>query len=173
MAFNAREQRLTVVVLLLVGGWGSLSWGLDPLLQRADELEQQVEGQTAKLEKLSVLMASRSAVEREYGQVEPYLKSTMAQSLDPAVFLSELESLAREADVQINLKPRISKSREGERLAVELELRAPQERLFALIDLFLTMPHLVEIERLHLSPSPGSEGDLRAHLILAKLAFSP
>ncbi len=173
MAFNAREQRLTMVVLLLVGSWASLTWLIDPLVARGDDLKQQVEAQTAKLEKLSALIASRSVVEEEYAQVEPYLQAAMAQEGEPAAFLSELEGLAREADVQINLKPRISRGRDKDGLVVELELLAPQERLFALLDALLTMPQLVKIERLHLAPAPGSKGQLRAHLILAKRIFSP
>ena len=173
MVFKAREQRLTIIVVLLVGAWAVLTWLADPLIARGDELKQQVEAQTIKLEKLSALMASRSVVEDEYIQVEPYLQAAMAQHGEPAAFFSELEELAREADVQINLKPRISRGRDKDGLVVELELLAPQVRLFALLDALLTMPQLVEIERLHLAPAPSDSGQLRAHLILSKRTFAP
>lgn len=173
MAFKAREQRLTIIVVLLVGAWATLTWLADPLIARGDELKQQVESQTIKLGKLSALMASRSVVEKEYIQVEPYLQAALAQNNEPAAFLSQLEELARKADVQINLKPRISRGRNKGGLVVELELLAPQGRLFALLDTLLTMPQLVEIERLHLTPAPGNTRQLRAHLILSKHIFAP
>ncbi len=167
--FSPRERRVVFIAAVVIGSWVVIAWVVEPLWQRAKQLEQQVAAQALKLEKLSDLLAKRDSIEQAYQAVSGYLADE-GEGQGPAILLGELEALARRANVQINLKPRPIKRRgEVSRLGVELDLQATQAQLFSFLDALLGMPKLIELVRLNISSAPGKQDVLRAHLVLEQL----
>ncbi len=168
---NPRERRLFLFAVLAVGVWFVIAQLLEPLWGRAKELSQQVESQSAKVDRLNELFAKRQAIDREYQLIQPYV-SEDAPDIDPATFLGELEALARRADVQVDLRPKPALRRgEVTRVGLEIDLSAPQDQLLAFLDALFSMPRLIEIKRLHISSAPGRQGLLRAHLVMEQLVL--
>lgn len=165
------ERRLALVALMVVGCWLFVSIVVQPILAHRDQMRQQVETQSEKLEALRRVLLQGDEVDRAYQQYAPYLDGTDGEA--QGMFFSELESVARTASVTLNMKPRPAKT-EGRvsRLEIELDVEGPQENLLAFLDALLQMPKLVAIDRLRLSTSPAREGVLRANLVLRKLSVS-
>lgn len=167
---SARERRLTLIAAMLIGAWAAVSWVVEPLWFRARQAEQHVEIQTRKFQQFGDLFAERDAIEQQYQAIVPYLGGGNAQA--PAGFLGELEVLAKRADVQVDLKPKpVKQQGDLSRLGVELQLQATQAQLFAFLDALLTMPRLIEVERLQISSAPGQADILRAYLVIEQVTL--
>ena len=171
--FKPRERRLLLVTSILIGCLVLVSWIVVPLGNRASDLEQRVVAQTLKVDTLSRLLAHQLTIEQTYQAVSSYL-SEDGEEVVEAAFLADLERLAHQANVQLNLKPKPTKQ-EGHlrHLGVELDFHATQEQLFMFLDLLLRMPRLVQIERLHIASAPGKPDLLRTQLLLEQLTFHP
>ena len=153
---------------MAIGSWAVVSWFVEPLWHRAQQLEQRVLAQRLLLEEFSQLLVRRSAIDQAYEALSPYLSE---EGTDEATLLEELEALARHADAQIDLKPQPPTPRRGiGRGGVELNLAASQERVFALLDTLLRMPRLIDVSRVQLANAPGKPGMLSARLLIEDLA---
>ena len=167
------ERRLAMIAMVVIGCWLFVSTVVQPLRAHRAETQQRIQTQREKLDALQRVLAQSAQVEQAYQQFAPYLNGADGDSA-PGAFFSELESVARNANVTLNLKPRPAKT-EGRisRLEVELDLEGSQPDLLAFLDSLLQMPRLIAIDRLRLSTTPSREGILRANLVLHKLSLSP
>jgi len=162
---------LAFVAAVILGTWAVISWGVQPLWDKAHQLRDHLEAQTDKLRAVSDLLAHVEAIEREHRQVSRYLAQEDAEG---SQFLDALEALARGSAVQLNLKPRPLKRDERlSRFEVELDVEGAQERLLAFLDELLRMPVLLTIERLRISSVSGKARSLRANLVIQKLTLQP
>ena len=165
------ERRLALIAMAVIGCWVFVSVIVQPLLAHRAEVRQRIQTQSEKLDALHRVLAQSGDIEQAYSQIAPYLDGTEDEPAH-GVFFSELESVARSANVTLNLKPRPAKS-EGRisRLDIELDVEGSQADLLSFLDSILRMPKLVAIDRLRLSTTPAREGILRANLVLRKLSL--
>ena len=169
LALRPTERRLALVAGVLIGCWAIVSWVVQPLWDRVHRLRERVQMQTEKLEALTRLVRQSSDIERAYQHAAPFLRSAESGNT-PEAFLHDLESLARQAGVTLNLKPRPLK--EDERLArfeVELDVEGSQQSLMPFLDSLLHLSRLTSIDRLRLSTIPTKTDGLRANLIVQQL----
>ncbi len=165
-----RERRLALSAGILIVSWGVVSFLLQPLWSRGEELKSEAASQTEKLDALNALIAQQQTVAHAYEQVAAYLQPTEAGT--QAGLLSELESLSRQADLRLNLKPRPGKrDAHGERLEIEVDVEGPQAKVLSFLDEVLTMPRLVSVERLRLASVPAKTDTVRANLILQHITL--
>lgn len=163
-----RERRLALGAGIVILSWGVVSFLLQPLWSRMDALKSEVESQTEKLDALNALIARQHTVAQAYERVAAYLQP--AEGGDHAGLLNDLEILARQAELHLNLKPRPGKrDAHGERVEVEVDVEGPQARVLAFLDELLRLPRLVSVERLRLASVPAKNDIVRANLVLHHL----
>ena len=169
LKFHSRERRLALMAGSLIGCWILVSWVVQPLWDRLRDLRLRVTTHEEKLSSLYHLLANASTIEGRYRAYAPYLQSG-ADERSHAAFLGELETLARQADVQLNLKPRPPKSAgDMSRFEIELDAEGAQADLLTFVDRLLQLPQLVSIERLRIAVVPAKPDVLKASLLLHKL----
>ena len=166
-----RERRLAMAAGLVIGCWALVSWMVQPLWDRATDTRRYVGTQTEKLAALGHFLAQSPSVERGYAAVAGYLQAGDAAQLQSA-FLNELESLARQSNIQLGLTPRPVKRQERvSRFDVELDAEGSQQNLLVFVDALLRMPRLVAVERLRLTGVPLKPDLVRATVVLQHLSF--
>ncbi len=169
LALDARERRLILMAGIALGCWAFISWIVQPLWDRAGELREHIQRQEKKLSAISRLLAQASAADPASGGAAVDVAETDDAQRS---FLGELESLSRNSDVRVNLKPRPG-TMDGKvsRFEVELDVEGSQEQLLGFLDALLQMPRLLTIERLRLSSVPLKENYLRASLVIQRTAL--
>lgn len=171
LMLRERERRLTLITAMFLGCWVFVSWLAQPLWQHVRELQDHVATQSQKLEARSRLLAKAPSVERRYQELAAYLQPSGGEPAQRA-FLNELESLSRNANVHLNLKPRAVPQEQGmSRFEVELGVEGSQQALLAFLDALFRMPTLLVIERLRVSTVPAKIDEIRATLVLQKLTL--
>ena len=168
-----RERRLTLITSVVVGCWGLVSFVVQPLWERVNEVRLHVETHTEKLEALGRLLKQAPSVTHAYAAVAPYLNAAPLEEAQ-STFLHDLEALSRASSVQLNLKPRQVK-RDGTRshFEVELDVEGPQPQLMGFLDALFRMPNLITIERLRMSSVQAKESLLRVNLVIQQLLLAP
>lgn len=169
-----RERRLVIMAGGLIGCWAVVSFVVQPLWDRAQDLQREVEVKTQKLDALGRLVAQASSVERRYQAVAAYVGASDAAGAHGAqqALLDELEQLSRQTNVTLNLKPRPLKREEDlGRFEVELDVEGAQANLLTFLDALLGMNRLLTIDRLHLATIPAKTDLLRATIVLQHLAL--
>jgi len=168
-AFRPRERRLTLMAAAVVGCWVVVSWVVQPLWDRVQELRLHLQTQSEKLAMLHQLLAQAPPTAEESSQVA---SSAAPQSIEEerGAFLSELEALSRANHLQLHLKPKPIR-REGQisRFDVELEVEGSQQSLLAFLDALFDMRKLLSLERLRIASMPTKDNTLRAHLVIERL----
>ncbi len=168
-ALRPRERRLAAAAAGLIGCWALLSWAVQPLWEHLGNLRAQADLQAEKLDALGRLLAQGPATEQRYRVMAAAVRWESSDT-SQADLLHDLEGLARQASLQLNLKPRPPKARGGSQVfEVELDVEGPQAKLLTFVDAVLGLPRLVAVERLRLSGIPTREGVLRANLVLQQL----
>lgn len=169
LTLRARERRLTLVAVVLIGCWGLVSWIVQPIWERLHSLQVHVETQTEKFNALHRLLAQGPSTEETYQQLARYLSSESEEQAQ-ASLLNDLEVLSSQSNVRLNLKPRSAKRDERlSRVEIEVEVEGSQAHLLAFLDALLGMPRLIVVERLRMSPTPSSAQLLRAYLVIQQL----
>ena len=169
--FHLRERRLALIAAVLIFCWLLLSVLVQPLWNRARDLRAQVETQQEKLDALSRLLSQAPAIEQQYQAFAAFLEPEDDERVQGA-FLENLESLSRQSDLQLNLKPRPLKQEDRvSRFEVELDVEGSHRDLLAFLDSILQMPRLIAIERLRISAVPAKQDFLRANLIVQRLTL--
>ena len=170
---NPRERRLVLVTSIVIGCGVIFSGILVPLGHRAHDLEERAQMQTLKLETLGRLLAQQPTIKQKYQTISSYLSEDNEEAAE-STFLADLERLAQQANVHLNLKPKPARQEGAVRhLGVELDFQATQEQLMAFLDALLQMPRLVQIERLYISCVPVKLDLLRKQLLLEQFTVHP
>ena len=165
------ERRLALIAAVVIGCWVVVSWIVQPLWDRVQDLRVRVTAQTEKLEAFNRLVSQASSIERDYQRVAGYLETQDAEEAQGA-FLNELATLSRNAGLEPNLKPKtVQRDERLTRYEVELDVEGSQEKLLSFLDALFRMPRLIAIERLRLSIVPAKEQVLRASLVIQKLSL--
>lgn len=173
IVLRSRERQLLLYAAVILGCWTFLSWVVQPLWDRMRDLHLRVETHREKLESLSQLLTQAPAIVREHRELAPYLETAPDEQIRRG-FLNELESLSRQSNVQLNLKPRPMKETErSTRFELEVDVEGRQEHMMTFLDGLLAMPRLMSIERLRISSLPSKPEFLRANLIVQRLILRP
>ena len=164
-----RERRLALAASVVIGCWLVVSFVIQPLWDRANDLKLRAQSQSEKLDSLGRLLADGSAIEREYQRLAAYFtQDDGAQSTGS--FFNELESMASHSGVLLNLKPKTTKQVEGaSRIEVELDLEGSQENLLAFLDALLHAERLILVQRLRISSVPAKTQSLRMSLVVQQI----
>ena len=170
-SLHPREWRLVLAAACLIGCWVIVSWLIQPLWEQVRDLKLQITTKTEQHETMTQLLAEAPAIERAYQGIARNLQ-TKGEAGRERVFLSELEQLARIADVQLNMKPRPLKREERmDRFEVELDLSGSHAQLLQFLDALLNMPRVITLERLRLSAVPARQDTVQATLVMPHLTF--
>ena len=171
LTLQPQELRLALIAAGVIGCWAAVSWVMQPLWERLRDLRTHVHTQSARLEALSRMLAESPSAHADHEALAEYLKAEDDEQAQGA-FLNALETLCRQANLQLNLKPRPGK-RDGRvsQFEVELDVEGPQQPLMAFLDALLRMPAAIAFERLRISAVPAKEEMLRANLVIQKLTF--
>jgi hypothetical protein len=133
------------------------------------DLHLRVETHSEKLQSFSQLLTQAPAIVREHRERARYLETEPNEQIHRG-FLNELESLSRQSNVQLNLKPRpIKETERATRFEIEVDIEGRQEHVMAFLDGLLAMPRLMSIERLRISGIPSKPDLLRANLVVQRL----
>ena len=169
-SIRPREFRLAVAAGGLIGCWAVVSFVVQPLWDRNNDLRLGVETRAERLQAVGHLLQEAPTIEEQYQQILQYLQEGDEASQVP--FLNRLQEMSKEADVRLSMKPRGAKQ-EGRvsRYEVELDLEGSQQQVLSFLDAVLRMPNLMTVERLRLVSAPTREQLLRANLVIQKLNF--
>ena len=171
VSLRPRERRLALLAAVVVGSWVLVSAVVQPLWDRALEVQDRVSTQREKLQAFSRLLEQAPAIERDYQRYAPFLSGPQ-DAEGQGAFLKELETLCRRSGLELNLKPRPTKPQERvNRFEVELDVEGSQANLLGFLDALLALPELSSIERLRISGVPAKEHLLRASLVIQHLAL--
>lgn len=169
VGFRPRERRLILMVAAVVGCWAVVSWVVQPLWDRVQELRGHLHTQSEKLSMLNQWLAQAPPPTEESSQVA---SDTAPQNIEEerSAFLSELEALSRANHLQLHLKPKPVR-REGQisRFDVELDVEGSQQSLLAFLDTLFGMRKLLSLERLRIASIPTKNDTLHAHLVIERL----
>jgi hypothetical protein len=166
VTFRPRERRLALIAGMVIGVWLALTWAVQPLWERVRDVGLGVETRAEKLHAVTRLLEQGPAIERAYHTYGPYLAAGDGEAQERAL-LQELESLARAASVQLNLKPRLpTASARATAYEIELDAEGAQPQLLEFLDALLRLPRLVSVERLRIAVVPAKPDTLRATLTL-------
>ena len=171
ITFRPQEMRLALIAAGVIGCWAAVSWLVQPLWERVRTLRAHVQTQSDRFDALTHMLAESQFGRAHHESLAEYLAAENDEQSQGA-FLNALETLSRQADLQLNLKPRPGK-RDGRvsQFEVELDVEGPQQRLMAFLDALLQMPKALAFERLRISTVPAKEDVLRANLVIQKLTF--
>lgn len=165
-----QERRLALIAVVLVGCWAFVSWLVQPLWERVRDQRLHLTTQAQKFDSLSELLADASAAGSEEAAVLAYLKPQGSGQAEGA-FLNELEALSRDANIELNLKPRpVKQENRISRFEVELDVEGSQQQVMTFLDALLQSPELIAFERLRLSTVPA-KSVLRANLVIQHLTL--
>lgn len=154
----------------LIACWGVVSLIVQPLWDRNSDLRLEVETRTERLGAVSRLLEQAADIETNYQKITPFLQKN--DDASQGAFLNELESLSRESQVRMNMKPRpIKQEGRVDRYEVELDLEGSQEQILSFVDAILKLPKLITVERLRLTSAPTREQLLRANIVIQKLSL--
>jgi len=166
-----RERLLALCAGGLISVWAVLAFLIQPLWDRSEELQLQLDTQTERLNALATLLRGLPDLEQKYQEVSGYL--TPDADGTQAAFLDQLETLSREAHVRMNLKPRDQRRDERvSRFAVEVDVEGDPPRILAFLDQVLRLPRLMTVERLRIASVQSREPSLRANLVLQHLTLN-
>jgi hypothetical protein len=173
LRLQPRERRLAIVAGVCVGCWGLVSLVVQPLWDGVRDLHAQVASQTERLEAVSRLLAQADAIEQRYRALAAV--TTSSTEADPTAFLSTLEALSRQADIQLTLKPRpLARKERTLRFEIELDVEGPQPHLLAFLDRLFSLPQLIAVERLRLASLPAKKDPtIRATLLIQRVSLEP
>ena len=170
--FSPREQRLVLVVLLLMA-MGFVGWMGLPLWNRFRALDEQVNMSGQKLLKLRELAAHAPSIEQAHVAYATFMTTEIDDAVHRA-FLEELEGLAREGNLQLSLKPgRVEREGRVSRLGVEVETDATQEELLGFLDRVLSWSGLIELDRMRVSATSSKEHPLKGQFTLSRVVVHP
>lgn len=171
-ALQPRERRLALGAGVIIGCWLAVSWLVQPLWDRTQEVALHVERQQERLAALNRVLdqaRGRPADDRSRAQ---WLLSSGADEAGRRALLSDIEALSRTARVQLNLKPRpVKPDGRLDRFDVEMDVEGSQAQLLAFVDALLRLPSLVTVERLRLSSVATKEQWLRATLVIQQVSL--
>jgi len=170
LSFRPRERRLTFIAVMALLSLAVVSWVVQPLWDHVRELKLHVDTQLEKLEAVNRLLVQESSVARRHQALAARLQVDQADQTEGSL-LNELETLSRQSNLTLNLKPHPVKSGQVSRLEVELDVEGPQEKLLTFLDALLSLPRLVAIDRLRISSIPTKEQQLRANLLIQQLTI--
>ncbi|MBI4597692.1 MAG: type 4a pilus biogenesis protein PilO [Candidatus Omnitrophica bacterium] len=166
-----RERRLALVGLVIFACWMLVLGVVDPLWRHVAALRTSAETELNLARELSALLAQAPEIGRQYEQFGRYLEAASPEA-DRSALFSALETLARSANVQLNLKPLPVKEEERlMRFPVELDLEGGSHDVLAFTDALLRLPRLIAVDRLRISVVPARESRLRANLVLQQLVL--
>ena len=171
ITLRPQELRLAFIAGGVIGCWAAVSWLVQPLWGRLRDLRGHVQAQSERLDALThMLVESQGA----HARLESFAEYLQAEDDEQAqgVFLSALEALSRQAELQLNLKPRPGK-RDGRvsRFEVEVDVEGSQQHVMAFLDALFQMPKAISFDRLRISAVPAKDDLLRANLVIQKLTF--
>ena len=171
LRLSLRECRWIVATAIFCAAWWSVTGLALPLWDRLSVLEERASVSRKKLDRLQELAARRPTVEQAYARHRALLvPADQSEEQLQRALLETLEELARSQQLQIDLRPRPVQDAGGlRRVGVELTLDATQERVLAFLDQLLSVPHLLEIERLRLAANASPERPLRLTLTVNHL----
>lgn len=171
LTLRPRERRLALGATVVIGCWALVTWIIQPLWDRVMEARLHAATQLERLEVLGRLLSESPTVEQRYTDLSGYLQNGDPIQLQGA-FFNELETLSRQSNVQLSMKPRTVRHQDqASRFEVELDAEGPQGNLLAFVDALLRLPRLVSVERLRISGVPMKPDLLRATLVLQHLSF--
>jgi Tfp pilus assembly protein PilO len=168
LTFSGRERRLSLVAGVLCGSWLLVTWGVQPLWQRSEDLRQHVERQSERLHGIARLLGHAQTIEEHRQQLGAYF--TAGADEETRALLTQLETLSRTSDVRLNLKPRAAQASvlKG-RVEVELEVEGAQPAILRFIDGLTAMPRLITIDQLRLMHAPTKDRILRASFVIQQV----
>ncbi len=96
-----------------------------PVVHRFDLLDSEVQTEENHLRKNLGYLAARERIIQEHKKYEGYFSRAGSDEEETSALLSEVESLAREADLLVaNMKPQpVTTTEVGKRYAVEIEIK--------------------------------------------------
>ena len=134
---------------------------IEPVLNKNDQLNQEINMVRAKLKKYILLLAQKEYLEKRYGNKLPAGFNLSAQKEDSLVAaLSELENLAKEAGVRIiDIRPEGALKGKAAYKEALIDLRAEGriEDYLKFIYHLQNSLSLLKIEKIQLTAKPNSE----------------
>jgi len=168
------ERRLAFIAAVLVSCWVIISLLLQPSWDHVRRLQGQIESAGQKLEAIRDLLAGASKVRQRHALLTTQLN--LGDGTDTQrTLLGELESLARQSGVQINLKPRPMKQ-DGmfTRFDIEFDLEGSQANSLGFVDALIRMPRVFTVERLRMVSVPAqSEASVRTNIVIQSFTLQP
>ena len=169
LILRPRERRLALIAGVFIGCWGLIFGVAHPLWVRGRDLQAHAQTQSEKLQSISRLLASATTIEQTYQQMAPYLELGDDDRVQRAC-LAELETLSRQSEIQLNLKPHSMRREERtSRFDVDMDVEGSQQQLLTFLDALLRLPRLMTIERVRIATVPARASVLRANLSIQYL----
>jgi len=169
-SLRPRERRLAFIATMALLSMAVVSWIVQPLWDHVRTLQLHVDTQLEKLEAVNRLLAQEPSVARRHQALAGRLQVDQTGQTEGSL-LNELETLSRQSNLKLNLKPHPVKAGQVSRLEVELDVEGSQEKLLEFLDALLSLPRLVAIDRLRISSIPTKAQQLRASLLIQQLTI--
>ena len=169
--WSAREQLLAVGAAGVITVWFIVSWVAGPLVGKVQYIRETSALAREKFARLTELAQQGADIERRYAGYAAFRSRESAEALQRGL-LGDLETLASQSGVQLNLKPRpLHQDERSMRLSVEVDADGSQDALLKFLDQLFSAPNLLQLDRLRLTASLAGDRPLRANLLLTQIIF--
>lgn len=139
-----------------------------PVIHRFDLLDSAVQAEENHLRKNLGYLAARERVAREHKKYADYFLSAGSDEEETSALLSEVESLARKADLLVaNMKPQpVTTTEVGKRYSVEIEIKGGMEDIIRFLYGLHHSKYLLSNPQFRLAKEKGS---VKGSLSVAKM----
>ena len=169
--WSGREQLLAFGAGGVILVWLIVSWIAGPLVGKVQQVRETSALAQEKYARLAELAGQGADIEGRYAGYAAFRSGESAESLQRKL-LGDLETLASQTGVQLNLKPRpMHQDDRSLRLSVEVDADGSQDALLQFLDQLFSAPGLLQIDRVRLTASLAGDRPLRANLLLTQLVF--
>lgn len=169
--FSKREKITLGLTTVILAGFLVYNFVFNPLIERLNNLNQQIILKEAKLKKHLKILSEEPSIESAFKNYADYIKQTTSEEQEMASLLSKIETVASQVNIHISdMKPRKPKSSDFYKiLSVEIEAEGELEALMQFIYTLQNTPHLLKAEKLRLEKQSKRTTGLKAYLVVNKL----
>ncbi|MFH1220220.1 MAG: hypothetical protein V1694_07175 [Candidatus Eisenbacteria bacterium] len=166
-----KERLLLGLTMALVGLALWCSYLLAPMIKEWKRVSNEVSLKELAYRKYALVASRQAAVQQRYRQAVTQLKARGSDQEQMALFLKEIEALARDKVNITNIRPRsVTDLRTHKRFNVEIDCESTMEPLVRFIYEAERSRSMLRIERLRIQTKSGETGLLEVSMLLSRIS---
>ena len=174
LSVTKREKILFILVAIAIIGSLAYSLIIEPLYNKFNDLNQEIESKEIRLRKNTKLINERDAINEEFNKYSQQLKVKSTDEEEMASVLSEIEKIGKSSGVYLSdVKPQPIKDNKFYRLlSVEIKFQASLDTLSKFIYELQCSPFLLKVRRLQVISKGQETNFIEGNIQINKISIS-